>query len=299
MELRHLRYFVAVAEELSFTKAAQRLFTAQPSLSLQIRQLEEEIGVILLDRSSKNIKLTPEGTVFLTEAEKILNQVQVAVNTVKQLANTHAQRINIGFLPAAEIQIFPHVIPPFRHIFPNNNLNLVSLTCREQLDKLRQGELDIAFSRHNINNETFTSELLFHDPLFLAVNTDSPLADYDVVPLKKLNNTDLVISDPNFSFELNRITREYLYKHKITIKNFHYSKNILYNVNSIAIGLGHSIVPAYVQSILPKNVILKKTDKALPTIGLYMTYTKNHPSALHNEFVKLVKSLNEKNTERG
>ncbi|WP_111895572.1 LysR substrate-binding domain-containing protein [Acinetobacter sp. MB5] len=288
MELRHLRYFIAVAEELSFTKAAQRLFTAQPSLSMQIKQLEEEVGVSLLDRSSKSIRLTPEGVAFLAEAEKVLNQVKIAINTARQVANSREERLNIGFLPVAEMKIFPQIIPELKQKFPNLNIQFMSLTCREQLDRLRSGELDIAFTRHCINEENFESHFLFSEQLYLAMHTDSPLAKYDIVPIKQLNDCDFVISDSNFSFELNRIIREFLFKQKIEIKNFYYSKNILFNINSIAMGLGYSFVPAYVKSIIPKQVVLKQTDKPLPKIGLYMTFSKTNTSRLQDELIRLV-----------
>lgn len=288
MELRHLRYFIAVAEELSFTKAAQRLFTAQPSLSLQIKQLEEELGVSLLDRRSKSIQLTPEGRTFFIEAEKVLNQVQIAINSARQVANQRMERLNIGFLPVAEIEIFPSIIPALKERYPNLNVHFMSLTCREQLDRLRRGELDIAFTRHCINEENFDSIYLFSEQLYLAVHVDSPLAKLDVVPIKQLRHCDFVISDPNFSFELNRIIREYLFKQKVEIKNFHYSKNILFNINSIAMGLGYSIVPAYVKSIISNRVILKSMDKPLPKIGLYMTYSKINRSELQHDLIRLV-----------
>ncbi len=288
MELRHLRYFIAVAEELSFTKAAQRLFTAQPSLSLQIKQLEEEVGVSLLDRRSKSIQLTAEGAAFFVEAEKVLKQVQIAINTARQVANRRIERLNIGFLPVAEIEIFPSIIPQLKEKYPNLNIEFTSLTCREQLDCLRRGELDIAFTRHYIDEEHFESIFLFSEQLYLAMHVDSPLAKFDVVPIEKLSHCDFVISDPNFSFELNRIVREFLFKQKVEIKNFHYSKNILFNINSIAMGLGYSIVPAYVKSIVSNRVVLKAMDKPLPKIGLYMTYSKTNRSELQHDLIRLV-----------
>jgi LysR family hca operon transcriptional activator len=106
MELRHLRYFVAVAEALSFTRAAQTLRTAQPSLSQQIRDLEYEIGTPLLNRDKRNVALTAAGKVFLDEARLVLAQAERA-KTARRAAEGEAQSLTIGFVPAAEVKIFP------------------------------------------------------------------------------------------------------------------------------------------------------------------------------------------------
>lgn len=132
MELRHLRYFVAVAEELNFTRAAERLYTSQPSLSEQIRNLEEEIGYPLLNRTRRKVELTEAGVIFLDDAREILHKVEEAVQRAGKAASQAREVLTIGFVPAAEVRIFPAVLPAFRAAFPQVDVVLRSLTSNEQ-----------------------------------------------------------------------------------------------------------------------------------------------------------------------
>ena len=118
MELRHLRYFVAVAEELNFTKAAQRMCTVQPSLSQQIKDLEQEVGVQLLIRSNRKVELTEEGKAFLKEALLSLEHAEKAIQDARKIANLNKDQLNIGFVPVAEMKIFPYIMPNIRAHFP-------------------------------------------------------------------------------------------------------------------------------------------------------------------------------------
>ena len=117
MELRHLRYFVAVAEELNFTKAAQRMCTVQPSLSQQIKDLEQEVGVQLLIRSNRKVELTEEGKAFLKEALLSLEHAEKAIQDARKIANLNKDQLNIGFVPVAEMKIFPISCRIFGRIF--------------------------------------------------------------------------------------------------------------------------------------------------------------------------------------
>ena len=123
MELRHLRYFVAVAEELNFTKAAQRMCTVQPSLSQQIKDLEQEVGVQLLIRSNRKVELTEEGKAFLKEALLSLEHAEKAIQDARKIANLNKDQLNIGFVPVAEMKIFPYIMPNIRAHFPEIKIN--------------------------------------------------------------------------------------------------------------------------------------------------------------------------------
>ena len=121
MELRHLRYFVAVAEELNFTRAAQRLNTAQPSLSQQIKHLEADVGVPLLDRSKRHVALTAGGKVFLAEAREILARVERAGQRAAHAQQGKSTELVIGVVPAAEIKILPKLIPLVEQQLPQGS----------------------------------------------------------------------------------------------------------------------------------------------------------------------------------
>lgn len=145
MELRHLRYFVAVAENLSFTKAAGKLHLAQPSLTRQIHNLEEEIGVRLLNRSKSQVALTEEGRTFLTDARRILALASESVMAVQRLSRGETGALNIAYLSNFEFELLPETLRAFRLAFPHIALNLFDMSPGEQLRGLETRKIDLGF----------------------------------------------------------------------------------------------------------------------------------------------------------
>jgi len=145
MELRHLRYFVAVAEDLSFTKAAGRLHLAQPSLTRQIHNLEEELGVRLLNRSKSRVTLTEEGRSFLADVRRILALATESVLAVQRLSRGEVGQLNIAYLPNFDFELLPESLRAFRQTFPHVALNLFDMTPAEQLRALEARKIDLGF----------------------------------------------------------------------------------------------------------------------------------------------------------
>ncbi|MFW2712068.1 LysR family transcriptional regulator, partial [Acinetobacter baumannii] len=190
MELRHLRYFITVAEELNFSKAALKLYTAQPSLSQQIKDLEEDVGVRLLNRTKRKVELTEEGEVFLEHARLTLAQADKAVAMARQVSKAKQQLLRIGFVPIAEMKIFPYVLPNLRLQHPDLTIELSSLNNAEQLKALKRGELDITFTRDNTENDEIQSQFVLTEPLIFLLPRNHPLAKYDRIPVKALHGID-------------------------------------------------------------------------------------------------------------
>lgn len=165
MELRHLRYFITVAEELNFSKAALKLYTAQPSLSQQIKDLEEDVGVKLLHRTKRKVELTEEGAVFLEQARLTLAQADKAVAMARQVSQAKQQMLRIGFVPVAEMKIFPYVLPNLRVQNPDLKIELLSMNNNDQMKAIKKGELDITFTRHNFNSDEIESQFVLREPL--------------------------------------------------------------------------------------------------------------------------------------
>lgn len=287
MELRHLRYFVAVAEELNFTKAAQRMCTVQPSLSQQIKDLEKEVGVQLLLRTNRKVELTVEGQAFLKEAILCLEHSKQAIQAARQASKLNQDHLNIGFVPVAEIKIFPYIMPNIRAFFPNLTLNFQSFTDIYQLQALKKGEIDIAFTRCIDDSNELESFQIFQEPLGLIVPKDSTAASLTKVSIKSFNQQDFVLSDEIASPQLHKITTNFFKQEKLTPNIIQYSNNILLNVNLVGMGVGWSLVPIYVTSLLGDKVVVKSTIEPLPMIDLYVSYRKNHK----NEAIELVLKL--------
>jgi DNA-binding transcriptional LysR family regulator len=145
MELRHLRYFVAVAEELNFTKAARKLHLAQPSLTRQVHNLEAELGVLLLNRAKSQVALTEEGRSFLADARRILTLANESILAVQRLSRGETGQLNIAYLSSFDFELLPETLRVFRHSFPHIALNLFDMTPAEQLRALESRKIDLGF----------------------------------------------------------------------------------------------------------------------------------------------------------
>ena len=284
MELRHLRYFVAVAEELNFTRAAQRMCTVQPSLSQQIKDLEAEVGVQLLTRTNRKVELTLEGEAFLKEALLCLEHAEKAVNDARQIANIQKDQLHIGFVPVAEMKVFPYIMPNIRAHFPSLKIHFHSLTDAEQFRALKKGTIDIAFTRYPEASEELTHIQVFQEPLALIIPKNSPVADQRHLSIKSFNQQDFVISDEDASPQLHKIIQDFFKSSKLNVNVVQKSTNILLNVNLVGMGVGWSLVPAYVIPLLGDKIIVKNTIEPLPMIGLYASYRKGQ----NNEALQLI-----------
>lgn len=148
MDFRQLRYFVAVAEALSFSEAARRLHVSQPPLSVQIKALEDELGSTLLERSRHHVALTPAGELFLDKARAALANLDQAREVVRQVASGEAGEIRVGFTASVPMQdMFPRAVHAFREAHRHAKLELVHMSTGQQLQQLENGEIDIAFLR--------------------------------------------------------------------------------------------------------------------------------------------------------
>jgi DNA-binding transcriptional LysR family regulator len=169
MEMRHLRYFVTVAEELHFGRAAEKLHMSQPPLSIQIRALEDELGVVLLHRTQRHVSLTHAGHAFLQEARKILAQIEQAVLTTRRAGRGEIGELAIGFISVADYNVLPVVLRDFRSQFPLVNLNLRESTTDVQLQDLAAGRIDVGFVLPPVSAPGIESESILCEPLVAAL----------------------------------------------------------------------------------------------------------------------------------
>lgn len=188
MELRHLRYFVAAAEEMSITRAAARLRVSQPPLSRQIRDLEEEIGTVLFNRSNKRLELTAAGKFFLQEAKRILSQVERATRITKATGSGQAGPISVAFLSPLGGMFLPQIVHSFRQIHPSVDVDLVEMAPRSQLEALRDHQIDLAFVAKvevELANE-FVFETVMEVQVHVALARDHRLSKLRQIPLHEL-----------------------------------------------------------------------------------------------------------------
>ncbi|RQH00603.1 DNA-binding transcriptional regulator HcaR [Paraburkholderia dinghuensis] len=276
MELRHLRYFIAVADELSFTRAALRLHTAQPSLSQQIRNLEDEVGTPLLERTRRKVELTEAGKVFLAEARLVVAQADRAVARARQAGQQGLATVTIGFVPAAEIRIFPAILPRLRMRFPDVNVELRSLPTADQEQALLRGDIDVAFMRRPVHSPLLKSEIVLTEPLVVVLPSAHPLAKLERIPPAKLNGEPFINTHSSFSGELHSVVEGWFDAHALHRKVEQVATNILLNLNLVGMGLGYALLPAYVGSLTSSAICTRELESEPPTIDLLMV-TRNEP----------------------
>lgn len=176
VELRHLRYFVAVAEELSFTRAAERLHIAQPPLSTQIRNLERELGVALFDRSRRQVALTDAGELLLEESRRLLTQIEQALSATRTAGVGEAGRLTIGFIPSASTSTLPGHLRAFRRRHPGVELFLRELPPDELAAQLHAGALDLCFLYLPFDDPRLEQVVVARERLVAALPEDHRLA---------------------------------------------------------------------------------------------------------------------------
>lgn len=196
MELRHLRYFVAVAEELNFTRAAERLYISQPPLSTQIRGLEEELGVQLLERDKRRVYLTQAGRHFLDRARTILASVQTAKEEIRSAASGEIGKLSIGFTASSMLTAaLPAAIRKFRTTYPSVSLKFFEMTSVHQLDAIHQRSLDFGVLRKpNVGVPTgVTIEEWYSTPLVAAMPEKHVLTQGKGIYVKELKDVPLIV----------------------------------------------------------------------------------------------------------
>src|SRR3984885_731896 len=193
LELRHLRYFVAVAEELHFSRAAKRLHMAQPPLSQQIRKLEQYIGHPLFTRNSRTVALTQAGEMLLERSRYLLRRLEDDLETVRRVGRGEIGTLTIGFIGSAMLTVLPTLIGSYRRRFPKVDLRLRELTTSSLVDAIRQGAVDLGFLRDAGPTEGLMVEQVIAERFVVALAEAHPLASRKKLSLAELKGEPLIL----------------------------------------------------------------------------------------------------------
>lgn len=292
MELRHLRYFVAVAEALSFTKAAQNLRLAQPSLTRQVRNLEDEIGVRLLDRSNNRVTLTEEGQRFLFDAKKLLAMCAETVAAVQRMSHGESSQLNIGYIANIHYGLLPATLGAFRKLCPRVALNLFDMTSAEQLEALEGRKIDLGFVglRPALSGHDLLSEAVAHDTMLVTLPAGHPLARKP-----KLKLADLA---PQFFIGMSAKThpgaREWLLE---TCRSAGFDAKILQEadvepttIRFVSDGLGVALMPEQVTGLPHEGVVFRPLSPPLRREST-IAWRADNPSKPLQDYIRIVKDL--------
>ena len=202
MELRQLKYFVTVAEELNFRRAAERLYMEQPPLSRQIRQLEDELGAQLFHRSKRGVALTGAGEAFLDEAKLTLAQAERAMKAAQQAVAAQVQKLTIGFSICAFNRVLPEIIQTFRQQFPEVMVTLTEMSTEAQIAALLNDKIDIGFIHGPLAHPDIFTLTLLSEPLVIALPLNHPLTEREQIELRSLKNEPFVLCPQHVKPEL-------------------------------------------------------------------------------------------------
>jgi len=291
MELRHLRYFVAVAEEGSLTVAAeQRLHTAQPSLSRQIRDLEYEVGAQLMIRSARGIELTAAGRVFLDHARLALAQVDAAGEAARRAAQPAKPSFALGFLTGKEIDWLPEAIRLLRDELPNIEITVSSQYSPDLADALVRGKLDVAFLRREARATDLMFKVVATEPFVVVLPSDHRLASHEVInPQDIVGETFIAVS--NTAPVTREVIDDYLRRSGIDIRPDHEADHMAMAMSFVASTRGVALLPAYARNLLPSSLISRPLQGNAPTIDLVVGYSRMNASPILKLFLSRIDDL--------
>jgi DNA-binding transcriptional LysR family regulator len=245
MELRHLRYFRAVAEELHFGRAAERLHIAQPPLSQQIRQLEREIGVNLLTRSTRKVELTPAGEAYLERVIGVLDAVDDAGNQARRIATGVEGHLAIGCVGSATYSVLPQLVRALRDEVPHLEVSIRGeMLAPAQLVALLAGDIDIALLRPPVDNPAVRCEVLRRDRLIAALPADHPLASHNQVRIGDLRDEDFIVHSGQGRSVMSGVLAAACADAGFSPRIRHEAAETSTLVTLVAAGLGVAVVPA-------------------------------------------------------
>jgi DNA-binding transcriptional LysR family regulator len=292
MELRHLKYFVAVADTLSFTKAAMKLHLAQPSLTRQIQNLEEEIGVRLLNRSKKHVALTEEGTAFLMDARRVLTLAEESIQSVQRLSRGETGQLNIGYLSNFNFDLLPRSLATFRQAYPHLALNLFDMTPAEQLRALDVRKIDLAFVglRYASASQSLEWECITRHKTVVALPLKHPLAKKTRIALHELKTMFFV----GMSEKTNPGFRDWLSQ---TCQPAGFTPRILQDADLepslmrfVAEGLGVTLAREQIKNIPHPGVAFRPLNPVVKA-EYWIAWNRDNASTVLREYIEIVKKL--------
>ncbi len=290
MELRHLRYLIAVAETGSLTEAAEhRLHTSQPSLSRQIRDLEDQVGVALLNRSARGVTLTDAGKVFIDHARLALHQVEAAVEAARRAAQPAKQRFAIGFLTGQEMIWLPKVMGILRAELPNIDVTVSSDYSTDLAEAVARGKLDLAFMRAEPDYD-LEYQVVAQEPLVVLMPSDHALASQEVVEPRQLQGESF-IGMAQKARVLRAVIDGYLERSNVRLSPNQNVDNPAMVMSLVASTRGVTLIPAYVENLMPWSVVSRPLAGEPPTIALSVGYRKTNTSSVLKFFLSRLAEL--------
>lgn len=277
IELRHLRYFIAVAEELHFGHAAARLNISQPPLSQQIQILEQQIGARLFARTNRSVSLTEAGRQFLADSRQILSQVDDAAARAARLHHGETGELRIGFTSSAPfIKAVSDTLSTFRRRYPDVHIQTRETNTREQIVPLNEGALDLGLMRNTQLPDTLVWERVLREQLLAMVPRDHPLASKPRVSLRELAREPFVFFDPHVGTGLYDDILGLMRRYDLTPAITQEVGEAMTIIGLVAAGLGVSILPASFRRVQLLEMCWLPIEEQDAVSEMWLVWSKHH-----------------------
>jgi DNA-binding transcriptional LysR family regulator len=292
VELRHLTYFVAVAEELNFGRAAERLYIAQPPLTRQIRQLEQELGVELFHRTTRRIELTKAGQVYLTEARRVLAQVEEAATLARLASRGEAGQLVVGFEGSSAYDIVPLTVKTFSKRFPRVSLIVREMTTGEQVKALHAARIGVGFVVPTLfDTGDLIVKTVLREPPIVALPQEHPQTQHLTVNLEDLKDETFIVCP--------RHQKCGLYDHIISVcRRRGFSPRLTQETDEVqsilgfvAAGLGVALLPASVRHLQRSGVVYRQLQPPIEELELAIAWRRENLSPTIPVFLEIVREI--------
>ncbi len=287
-DIRHLRHFIAVAEEKHFRLAAERLHMTQPPLSLSIKKLEEDLGVRLLDRTNKSVSLTSAGEVFLNGALETLQKLDQISNDARRAAEGLTGRLTIGFVGSAIYDALPDTVRRFRASFPDVELELEELSTMDQLNAISNGGIDAGLLRPPVTGRGLFNLHPVRDEKLIAVMPKThPLSDQPAIDLSALADDGFILFPMKTSPNLHALVLHACHEAGFAPRVNQTASQIQTQISLVSAGLGVALVPECARRALHEGVVYKDIQGSQEAIGTQMAIAcrQGHSSPLLSAFI--------------
>ena len=291
MELRHLRYFLAVADELHFGRAAARLHIAQPPLSQQIKALERELGFELFHRTRRRVRLTEAGLVFQGEARAVLQRLEQATDAAGRAARGETGSLAVGFVASAVYGLLPRLFRTFRGRHPDVALTLTEMSTAEQVAALRSGVIHVGLARAPLGDETLVAEPLREEPLVVALPRGHPLAQAPEVALRALADERFILFPrqprPGWADRVVAACRAAGFSPSVVQE----TQELATAVTLVAAGTGVTLVPASAEALRVEGVTYRPLRRPVPTTLLLAVRMPDEPRPAVLRFLEVAREV--------
>lgn len=291
MEFRQVRYFVAVAEALNFRQASRNLFVSQPSLSVQIKQLEDELGVSLLRRSRRGVEITRAGQVFLPAAREFLLKVKQASAAAQHAENGEGGTIRLGFIPTASFHILPRLLEKMRKTLPLVNVELREGPEASQVLGIQSGAFDISIGHLGESYEQIESMLLIREPIVVLLPKEHKGARKRTVALKDFEGELFMIPSKDLFPSLHQLVSSAFVQNHVPLKRYQMVEHFQTAVALTMARAGFAFLPSSAKNFVPAGVVLRPPSFSIRPLETVALWSRGNLDPLVQRALRILKEI--------